>query len=433
MKILLILASDNTYRHNGFIYNKSLYAPLTLSTLAALVPPELDPEITIIDEGVQRLDYDGQRWDVVGITCCASAAPRAYELAKNFRTKGTLVVLGGSHPSLNPEEAASHADAVVAGYAEEAWPALLRAHAAGEPLQRIYHTPAPRELPAVPPRRDLIPDSIYLTKNTVIASRGCANRCDFCAIHTMWDRSPCVRPVAEVVEEIKALPKKKVLFLDPNLTASRSYAHQLFESLIPLKIKWRGLATLDMTRDPEMMRLATASGCYGILAGFETMHQANLLAAAKPIQQVSEYKEAVRIFHESGISVLGCFVLGFDEDTRATFANIADFIDEVGVDLTRFSILTPYPGTDLFKKMDAEGRILTRDWNQYDTEHVVFQPAQMTPEELLAGYRAAWKDLYRSRRIIKRALRAESIGAGVVSLAGNLIFKYHFPTRKHRE
>jgi radical SAM superfamily enzyme YgiQ (UPF0313 family) len=433
MKILLILAGDNTYRHNGFIYNKSLYAPLTLSTLAALVPEELNPEIQIIDEGVQRLDYSKQHWDVVGITCCASSAPRAYELACFFRARNTLVVLGGSHPSLNPEEAAENGDCVVAGYAEESWPALLRAHAAGETLQRIYHSPAPRELPAVPPRRDLIPDSIYLTKNTVIASRGCANRCDFCAIHTMWDRSPCVRPVAEVMDEIKSLPNKKVLFLDPNLTASRTYARELMEALIPLKIKWRGLATLDMTKDAEMMRLATASGCYGILAGFETMNQANLLAAAKPIQQVDEYKEAVRIFHESGISVLGCFVLGFDEDTKETFRSIADFIDEVGIDLTRFSILTPYPGTDLYKKLDAENRIISRDLTEYDTEHVVFRPAQMSPEELLAGYRSAWKDLYRSRRIMRRAMRAESLGAGLVSLAGNLIFKYHFPTRKHRE
>jgi len=434
MRVLLILASDNTYRHGAFFYNKSLYAPLTLSTLAALVPSELEAEITLIDEGVQRLDYQAAHYDVVGITFTASAAPRAYELAAGFRARGSLVVLGGPHATLNPEEAAEHG-VVVAGYAEEAWPELLRRHRAGQPLERIYRAPVLPKV-TVEPRRDLIPGGIYLTKDTVIASRGCVRRCEFCAIHAMYGSDPGARPVGEVVDEIKRLQAggaRKILFLDPNLINNRREAKELFSALIPLGIKWRGLATIDFVDDEELLELVVRSGCYGLLFGFETMSQANMSLSNKQFAKVAAYKDTVARLHERAIRVLGCFVLGFDEDTPDTFEGTISFLEEIQVDLVRFACLTPYPGTELFARLDREGRILTRDWSLYDTEHVVFQPAQMSPEELQEGYRRTWREWYTLRRIGRRALWRGLSGDAVTSLLGNLIFKYHFPTSKHRK
>ncbi len=405
MKILLILPHDRTYRYRGFFKRSLSYAPLTLSTLAGLVPPELNADITIIDEGVQKAEYNGSRYDVVGITCVTSSAPRAYELSEKFRQQGSLVVLGGAHPTLNPEEASHHADIVVAGHAESAWPDILNNYNKGEIFKRVYRTQAPLCLPTTVPARCLLKRGHYLKIPTVIASRGCSHRCSFCSIHSLWNGSVCYRPLDEVIEEIKKLGNKQILFLDPNITADKEYAQALFKALIPLKVSWAGLATADISDDDLLLEGAVSSGCIGLLMGFESLCQEAITNCGKASYSVDKYKETVTRLHTHGIRVLGCFVLGFDEDTRESVDQTVDFVDEIGIDIPRYAVLTPFPGTGLFTRFKGEGRILTNEWSNYDTEHVVFRPKQMEPQELQAKLHQIWKRSYSSRRIVKRIMQ----------------------------
>lgn len=406
MRILLILPRDTTYRQDGFFRRSLSYAPLTLTTLAALVPPELNAQITVADEGVQAPVVPGPGYDVVGITCVTAAAPRAYALAEAFRARGARVALGGAHPSLNPEEARAHATAVVTGPAEEAWPALLREWAAGREAAPVWRGTLQAAGSAPVPRRDLEARRAYLPIPTVLATRGCCNRCTFCTIGHLWQGQACPRPVGEVVEEIRALRARRILFLDPNLVADEACARELFEALIPLRCRWGGLATVDLVERPGLLDLAARSGCVGILVGFESTDGDSLRACGKPVRDAARYREAIRRLHERDIGVLGCFVFGFDPDDETVFARTLQFIDDTQLDLPRFSVLTPFPGTTLFERLQAEGRILSRDWSLYDTEHVVFQPARMSPAALQQGLFRAWQAAYALPRVARRIARA---------------------------
>jgi radical SAM superfamily enzyme YgiQ (UPF0313 family) len=387
-----------------------------------MVPAELGATIDILDEGVEEPRLEGKRYDVVGITCVTSAAPRAYELADLFRAAGSIVVLGGYHPSLMPEEAAEHADAVVVGPAEEAWPRLLREIAeTGRPQERIYRAPVPSMLSMPVPARHLLQAGHYIPFPSVIASRGCTNGCSFCVTHRVWDRSLCARPVAEVVDEIRTLRAKRVIFVDSNLTGDRERAAELFEALIPLRIKWGGSATLDFASDPELLELADRSGCDGVLVGFESVNESSLRAAGKSTNRVAEYERSVAALHRRDILVLGCFVFGFDHDDESIFADTLAFIDRAHVDLPRFSVLTPFPGTRLFDQMKADGRILTEDWSLYDERHAVFQPAHMAPAALEHGMHRAWREAFSAGRIGGRVRRAGTRGG--LALAYNLGFR----------
>jgi len=435
MRILLVLAGDNTYTYGKLRHNRAFYAPLTLTALAGLVPRELDPEITLVDEGVQQLPPEDSAFDVVGISCAVSAAPRAYALARSYRARGAFVVLGGPHPTALPEEAAEHADAVVAGPAERAWPALLRQVASGDRPRGILREPArAMEGRVALPRRDLLPSRRYLTTGTVQASRGCGNRCAFCSICSAWEHQAVTRPVGDVVDEIRAMRRASIVFLDPNLLGDRAYAKELLTALAPLRVRWRGPATIDIADDPELLQLAVRSGCTGLLFGLETNNDANLKDVGKGFNQASRYREIISTLHECRIQVLGCFVLGFDHDTLESLNALPDFIDEIGVDVTRLALLTPFPGTKLFDRLDSEGRILTRDWRLYDTEHVVFQPGNLVPEDLLRCYHQTWDEVYRLTRVGRRAWR-RSLGSGplegIANLVVNTAFKIHFPTSKY--
>ena len=422
LRVLLILARDATYRHGGFFRRSLSYAPLTLTTLAALVPEEFEADIRIVDEGVQPAAYDGESYDVVGISCVASSAPRAYELCAHFREQGALVVLGGAHPTLNSDEARQHADVVIAGPAEDSWPQMLRDFRDGGP-KPIYRDAVPATMHVPIPMRSLLPRRTYLSVPTVIASRGCPNGCTFCSVTAIWDGLACTRPLDEVVDEIRGLRSRRILFLDPNLIADRDYAKRLFAALIPLGIRWGGLATMDITRDTELFDLAVRSGCDGLLMGFESVSPENLSFCGKHFNEVSGCREAIRLCHRHGIGVLGCFVLGFDEDTERTFDETVTFIDAIELDLPRFAVLTPFPGTDLFARFSAAGRIITDDLNLYDTEHVVFEPRHMSPQTLQRGLYRTWNAAYTIPRVFRRALAAKR--NHLLAMASNLGFRHY--------
>jgi radical SAM superfamily enzyme YgiQ (UPF0313 family) len=421
-RVLLLSPRGPLYKHRTGIFRKSLrYAPLTLTTLAALVPPELDARVTLVDEGVADID-PGTPADLVGISVITGTAPRAYELAAAFRRRGIPVVLGGVHPTLMPEEAARHADTVVVGYAERAWPRLLRDFTAGRLAARYDQEPDLR-LEGLPfPRRDLLPASHYTTMHTIEATRGCIHQCDFCVVPTAWGR-PLKRPVGEVVADIRQMGARRLIFLDLNLIADLDHARELFTALIPLRIRWGGLATTVIALDDDLLDLAARSGCRGLLIGLESLSPDSLAETHKSFNLRTDYHTVVRQLHARGIALMGCFVFGFDHDDRETFARTVAFVLDAHVDLPRYAILTPFPGTPLFRRLHQEGRILTDDWSLYDGQHVVYQPARLTQEALRDGTEWAWKETYRFRSIARRLL-----GARIqlpLALATNLAYRFY--------
>ncbi|MBA3530698.1 MAG: B12-binding domain-containing radical SAM protein [Ardenticatenales bacterium] len=422
LRILLLSPRGPLYRHRTGIWKKSLrYMPLTLPTLAGLVPQSLNAEITLLDEGTQELDLAAEA-DLVGISAITGTAPRAYEIAAHFRRRGIPVVLGGVHPTLVPDEAARHADAVVVGYAEESWPQLLQDFVSGQMKERYNQRPG-LSLANLPPlRRDLMPQGGVTAMHTIEATRGCIHHCDFCVVPTAWGR-PLQRPVGEVVAEIRAMGAKRLIFLDLNLIADLPYARELFTALIPLKIQWGGLATTLIARDEALLDLAARSGCRGLLIGFETLSEASLAETHKGFNLKQDYFTVVRRLHDHNIAIMGTFVFGFDEDNTESFARTVEFVQKARIDLPRYAIQTPFPATPLYRRLKAEGRILTEDWTLYDGQHVVYQPRHMSPEQLLRGTEWAWKQTYSYRSIAQRLLGARKLLP--VALAANLGYRFY--------
>ncbi len=401
-RITLLSPRGPLYRHRGGIWKKTMrYAPLTLTTLASLVPPEISADISIIDEGVDEIDLDLIHADLVGITAITGTAPRSYEISARLRKRGIPVVIGGVHPTLMPEEVMQHADSVVAGYAEESWPQLLRDFMAGR-MRRRYDQSPQLSLANLPfPQRQLFDSRLVNVGDTIEATRGCIYKCDFCVVPTAWGK-PLQKPVADVIADIKQMGAKRLIFLDLNLIADIPYAKELFTALIPLKIRWAGLVTTTIAWDDELLDLTARSGCKGLLIGFESLNQESLKEAKKAFNMRRSYYDVVRRIHDRGIAIMGCFVFGFDHDTPESFDETVDFIMESRMDLPRYAIAVPFPATGFFNRMKAEGRITTENWSLYDGQHVVFEPKHMTADELLENTRRAWKKTYSYRSIWKR-------------------------------
>jgi radical SAM superfamily enzyme YgiQ (UPF0313 family) len=408
IRIVLISPKGPLYKHKTGIFRKSLrVAPLTLTTLAALIPEELDSDIRLIDEGVEDIPTDLEA-DLVGMTVITGSAPRSYELSRQFRDRGIPVVLGGPHVTLVPDEAAAHADCIVTGYAEETWPQLLRDFSRREMKKR--YSMSPDFSLATPgnhvfPKRHLLPKTMYRTQNTFEATRGCIHSCEFCVVPSAWGRKPFHKPIGQVVEDIRRTGAKHLVFYDLNLIADPAYAKELFSALIPLRIQWFGLSTTFLNRDRELLELTAKSGCMGLLVGFESVNRASLAAVKKGFNKPDEYPAFIRELHGLGIALMGTFVFGSDGDTPQSFAEVVDFVHENRIDLPRFSVMTPFPGTPLHARLDAAGRILTKDWSLYDGQHVVFRPSQMTPKQLLDGHEWAWKKTYSYRHMASRMMR----------------------------
>jgi len=403
MRIALVSPKGPLYRHRGGIFKRSLrYAPLTLTTLAALVPEELEAELMLVDEGIDDIKPNDLDADVLGMTVMTGTAPRAYELAARFRARGIPVVLGGPHVTLVPDDAQPHADAVVVGYAEDTWPELLRDLAAGR-LKPRYEQAANLSLAGRPfARRDLLPKRRYLTTSVFEATRACVHNCEFCVVPSAWGRTPYQKPVGEVVEDVRRHGARKLIFVDLNLIADRAYAVELFEALIPLDVEWYGLSTVLIAHDPGLLGLAARSGCRGLLIGFESIVPRNLRDSGKPFNKPAHFAEVVERLHAHGIAVYGCFVFGMDHDTPDVFDATARFAVEARIDLPRFAIVTPFPGTPLFERLDREGRILTRNWELYDGQHVVFEPAGMSVAGLQEGTERAWRHAYSWSSMVRR-------------------------------
>ena len=377
-----------------------LAPPLSLPLLAGLTPSGVD--VRLIDENVEITDTNTAA-DWVAITCMTASAPRAYEIADAFRRRGIPVVMGGIHPTVMPDEASAHADAVVVGEAEPVWREILQ-DLAGNRLKPRYENFGFACMEAMPlPRRDLLRGERYVTTNVVQTARGCPNGCSFCSVTSVFGRRYRFRPIPEVIEEVRSL-RGWVGFVDDNIVGHAGRAKELFEALIPLKIRWVGQGDLSMAKDPELMSLAVRSGCQAMFVGLESVSQENLRATSKRPNIGTDMSEAIRKIHSAGIEIIGSFVLGLDGDNKDVFKRTAEFAKSHKLVAAQFSVLTPFPGTVVRRQMEQEGRIADHDWSHYTMSNVVFRPRNMTGEELLRGQKATYRDFYSIQSIFKRAL-----------------------------
>jgi radical SAM superfamily enzyme YgiQ (UPF0313 family) len=381
------------------------FPQLTMPLLAAYTPHHWSVSHT--DEIVQKVNFN-KKLDLVGITANTPAAHHAYDLAKEFRKRGVPVIIGGPHATLIPDEVLQHADAVVVGEAELIWGKILKDCEEGK-LKGVYKSCELPDLQNMPsPRWDLIKGRTY-GKGVTIATRGCPFACEYCTIPNMYQRRMRYRPVSAVIEEVKHMPGKALIFWDDNIGANKSYAKELFSALIPLKRWWTSQATADIAFDPELMTLAAKSGCKALFLGLETISQSSLNNANKRHNNVEKYSDIIRIFHEHRIAVQAGTVFGFDHDDKSIFRTTVEFYRSIGLDSATISVLIPFPNTPLFKKLDKEGRILTYDWSKYNgKKDVVFQPALMSPEELLMGMEWASRQFYSIPSIIERMWKSKT-------------------------
>jgi radical SAM superfamily enzyme YgiQ (UPF0313 family) len=416
-------------------FGKHVLTPTTgLSSIAAATPP--DWEVSYWDENLlQGPPPSDPVPEAVGITVHLTFAHRAYELARWYRARGACVVLGGPHMTACRDEAAPHADAVAVGDGVQLWPAILHDIENGT-LKPLYHAGFDLHYRTDPaPRRDLLPRRSFLTTTSVIASRGCHNRCGFCYLSTEGLRMPYqTRDPEQVAREIAADDQPYAVFIDNNLGSCPAYLRELCRALRPLNMIWSAAVSLDVSDEPSLVREMALAGCTGVFIGFETLSDRNLADAKKKTPKTEDYGRRVELFHDHGIQVNSSFVVGFDDDHKDVFERTAAWVEEHRIECSTFHILTPYPGTPLFRQLEAEGRLLHKDWRYYDTAHVVFRPRHMTPEELLAGYGWLYRRLFSHASIWRR--RPDDIRAIPPYLAMSYLYKrsnrfWHFLI-KHR-
>ena len=359
---------------------------------------------------------------VVGITVHLTFARRAFELAAWYRKRGAKVILGGLHVLSCPEECAPHADALALGDGVQLWRRIL-CDIENDQLRSRYVAMYENDYcDDPPPRRSILRRRSFLTTTSLIATRGCHNRCGFCYLATDGLRMPYrMKTPQQVAEEFRADGQPYAVFIDNNLGSRRDYLHALCLALRPLNKIWSAAVTIDVTDDPSLIRNMALAGCTGVFIGFESLSDDNLADAHKKTPKTSDYARRVRILHDHGIQVNGSFVLGFDRDRKDVFARTADWIEENRLECATFHILTPYPATPLFRQMAVEGRILHRDWSLYDTSHAVFEPKHMTPEELERGYAWIYQRLFSHSSIWKR--RPQSWQAVPLYLAMSYLYK----------
>ncbi|MCJ7743352.1 MAG: B12-binding domain-containing radical SAM protein [Dehalococcoidales bacterium] len=405
---------------------KALIPPLGLAMVAALTPP--DVEVSLTDENVTAIDFQKQT-DLVGITALTITAQRAYEIADTFRAKGVKVVLGGIHPSVLPEEARQHADAIVIGEAEGVWPKVIEDFKANK-LQGVYQQLERPSLVGLPiPRRDLFAKGAYYVRNTLSTTRGCPYSCAFCTVTSIFGHTYRCRPVEEILREIETLSKKNfIVFLDDNIVGNPKFARELFHALIPYKIKWVAQASVTIARDDELLKLAADSGCISLFIGFESISPASLAAMGKKINMVDEYERVIKRIHSYGIAIHGFFIFGFDEEDEGVFQRTVHFAQKMRLETAQFDYLTPYPGTALGESRDRAGRVFTKDWARYGYEPV-FEPRSMTREMLQNGHDWVWSEFY-SLPSIWRRLRIRHPHPWVFWIA-NLAFRAQ--RRKERQ
>ena len=416
-KLLLVdpYPRDNPYAMTASERRSIWFPKLSLPVIAAYTPPSW--EVEIIDEAVMDINFETP-CDLVGLSIMTCYAPRAYEIAEEFRKRGKTVILGGVHPTYCPDEALRHCDAIVCGEAEDLWPQVVTDVEAGT-LKRIYRM---AQFPAlndyIPPRIELLSPDSYMTRLCSFTTRGCHFDCEFCSVSPFNGKTTRRRPVPEVIAELKRAKEwlrsdivermtrgsllnalstslriwvgleegSIVAFVDDLHNSHRAYCRELWQALKSLNIKWGCQSTLFLGDDPEMVKLAADSGCVSVFVGLESLSEDSLEETNKGFNQVRKFENQIKMFHDHGIMVNPGIVFGFDNDDESVFETAVDFLTRNRVELAYFNVLTPLPGTALFERYKREGRIFDTDWAKYDGKHVVYKPNRMTPEQLQEGF-----------------------------------------------
>lgn len=379
---------------------------LPAATLAGLTPP--DVELRFFDDRMEAIPYD-EPTDLVAISVETYTARRAYQIATEYRRRGVPVVMGGFHASLCPDEVAQYAEAVVTGEAERSWPALLDDARHGT-LRKFYRATGRTDLSDVRPDRRIFRGKRYLPVGLVEAGRGCHFRCDFCAVQTVFEATQVRRPVDRILDEIRAMraTRRLFFFVDDNASSNRGQAKEFLRALAPLGIRWVSQMSLDAAHDEEFLDLMVRSGCMGVLIGFESLDPANLAAMNKRFNAArGGFEPALANLRRFGIRVYGTFVFGYDGDTPASFAPTVAFAREHAFYIAAFNHLTPFPGTPLYRRLEAEGRLRYERWwldERYTYNGIPFEPKGMSPEALRRACLAARRDFYAWRSIAARGL-----------------------------
>ena len=447
MKILLISPERERKKEEAFLFRLSF---LNLPYIAAVTPPGV--EVKIVDEAFEKINFE-EKVELVGITAQTPVAPRAYQIAEEFKKRGIPVVMGGVHASMLPQEALQHVDAVVVGEAEEVWPDLIEDLRRG-PLRRIYVGREFVDPPNLPlPRRDLLNEKFYFPLKLLETTRGCPHHCDFCGVSKFFGFRYRDRPISEIERELKTLfPKgpvmnpvlKKILSLlnkdlpyflkrrllyiiDSNVAGDKRFCLDFLSLLKEFDLLWYGHAPVSIAFDQKLLEGFSQSGCIAINIGFESFSIKNLKTMGKGFNQPTRYGEAVKRIHDHGIGIMGTFIVGLDDDDPGVFQRIIDFCVDSKLDWALTFIMAPYPGTDSFLRLEKEGRIFCRDWEKYDSLNVVYQPLQMSVEELEKGMRRIWKEVFSTSSIYRRILKRPWIHP-LFYLAMN--WQFHKLTRK---
>jgi radical SAM superfamily enzyme YgiQ (UPF0313 family) len=393
---------------------KRAFLDLGIQTVMACTPPGVN--IDLVDEYMDPIDYDVKS-DLIALSAKTSCVSYAYEVARRFRAKGKRVVLGGIHASLRPEEALEHVDCVVTGEAETLWPQVVRDLENGKLKERYDATGFPPMADIPPPAWGKSKPDGYLF-HQIQTTRGCPFRCRFCSVPDISGQDFRFKPVEHVIEELRALPKgkgpiasgKPLYIVDDNFISRVRYTKDLLRAMIPLKEagqlpSWSAETTLNVANDEEMLDLFRDAGCSTLIIGFESVTEASLAAMDKPVNFCLTYQEAVDRIHARGMTIIGNFIVGFDTDTLGVFKQTLDFVQKTGILYPFFSILTPMPGTKLFDDYKASGRLDHEKWHLYDTRHVVFEPTNMTREELMDGYIWLYEQAYGAENLYARIER----------------------------
>jgi radical SAM superfamily enzyme YgiQ (UPF0313 family) len=425
MKILLVSPERERKKEEAFLFRLSF---LNLPYIAAVTPP--GEEVNIVDEAFDKINFE-DKVDLVGITAQTPVAPRAYQIAEEYKKRGIPVVMGGVHASMLPQEALQHVDAVVVGEAEGVWPDLVEDLKKGQ-LKRIYTGSDffnPSEFPL--PKRELLNEKFYFPLKLLETTRGCPHHCDFCGVSKFFGFRYRNRPVSEIERELKTLfqegpvmnpllrkvlslfskdlpyfLKRRLLYIiDSNIAGDRRFCLELLSLLKQFDLLWYGHAPVSVAFDQKLLEGFAQSGCIAINIGFESFSAKNLKAMGKGFNQPSRYAEAVNRIHDQGVGIMGTFIVGLDDDDPGVFQRIIDFCIGSKLDWALTFIMAPYPGTDSFLRLEKEGRILSRDWEKYDSLHVVFQPLGMSVEELEKGMRRTWKEVFSTSSIYQRVLK----------------------------
>jgi radical SAM superfamily enzyme YgiQ (UPF0313 family) len=426
-KILFISPARNRGPDEDFIFKLSF---LNLPYLAGVTPDQY--EVEIIDEERNVINFDDDVW-LVALTAQTPIAPRAYEVADEFRKRGVKTIMGGVHASTLPDEALVHVDSVIIGEGEFVWLDILADLEKGK-LQQRYSSGTTHSLDGLPwPRRDLLNPRHYIPLTLMETTRGCPHHCDFCGVSKFFGHKYRKRPLPEVKAELESMfgggfrhgfsrllakmgldmpyfiERRLIYFIDSNFAADKKYAITIMEELKKLDVKWWCHATVDIADDVEFLKKMNDSGCLAVNVGFESLSPENLKSMHKSYAARHDYTKAIKAFHDHNIGVMGTFVVGFDGEDSSIFRRVFDFSIDNQLDWSLTFIKTPYPGTTMYNKMEEEGRITVRDWEKYDTLHCVFEPDGMTVLELEDGLRSLWKYTFSLSSIYRRIIKGPRV------------------------